>query len=97
MMNDDQPKPVVSLNKLAEDMDKPLTRMPPGILAKPTPTRGDLKQHNSLQSIAIACTKLTWKEAEKMGAAIQVKMKEGGQLTSAIQSWAEEWEKFGDE
>jgi hypothetical protein len=51
----------------------------------------------TLQTIAAAVTKLSWKEAEEMGAAINAKLKNGDSitgLTAAIQSWAHDWENF---
>jgi hypothetical protein len=52
-------------------------------------------QHTPLQVIGHAITRLTYKDAVKMGEAIQAKLKEG-ELTAAIQEWAADWEKFAD-
>jgi hypothetical protein len=77
-----------------EDYASPRTPLPP----LPTPTqdipRFGMKQHNTIQVIGHAITRLTWSEAEKMGTGIQIKMKEGVTLAAAIQAWAAEWEKF---
>jgi hypothetical protein len=55
----------------------------------------DDKKYSTLQAIAYSITRLTWREAESMGASIADKMKKDGEnLTAAIQAWAEEWEKF---
>jgi hypothetical protein len=51
--------------------------------------------HTPLQVIGHAITRLTYKDAVKMGEAIQAKLKEG-ELTAAIQEWAADWEKFAD-
>ena len=48
-----------------------------------------------LQVIGHAITRLTYKDAVKMGEAIQALLKEG-ELTAAIQEWAADWEKFAD-
>ena len=52
------------------------------------------RQVSSLQSIGRQVTQLTWKQAEWMGTQVQAKIKDGVSVTSAIQAWAEEWEKF---
>ena len=63
----------------------------------PYPTREPRErvQHTPLQVIGHAITRLTYKDAVKMGEAIQAKLKEG-ELTAAIQEWAADWEKFAD-
>ena len=53
-----------------------------------------------VQVIARDITKLTWREAEAMGRAIQEKAKGGGEgslLTQAIQDWAWAWQTFKEE
>lgn len=71
-------------------------------------TRPDGMPFTPLQAIAWAITRLTWREAEIMGAAIQAKLtgdrkgdplgstplSQSPQMASAIASWAEGWEKF---
>jgi hypothetical protein len=54
----------------------------------------DAVSHTSLQVIGHAITKLTWAEAEAMGTGVQIKMKDGVSIASAIQAWANDWEKF---
>jgi hypothetical protein len=50
--------------------------------------------HSAIQIIAHAITRLSWRDAESMGKAIQDKQKDGISTTEAIQVWAEEWESF---
>lgn len=67
------------------------TPLPPTPFHYPEPVA---VHHTAVQIIAYGISRLTWKEAEKMGAAIQIKMQDGITLTAAIQAWAEEWESF---
>jgi hypothetical protein len=101
-------KSSASMNKLENEInhvlktelskpDGPLlqaTPLPP--LPKPTKDipRYGVSQFTTMQVIAHAITKLTWKEAESLGAGIQAKVKDGVPLAAAIQAWAEDWEKF---
>jgi hypothetical protein len=84
---------VVDFERLEEEMGQHMTPLPAPSYDVP---RFGTDQHTTLQVIGHAITRLTWKDAEGMGAGIQVKMKEGGSLAAAIQAWAEEWEKFND-
>jgi hypothetical protein len=85
-------KPVVDLQRLRESIDKPSTFVPKALPG--SPAKSGESQYTALQLIGHAATRLTWRDAEKMGQAIQAKMKDGGSLTAAIQAWAEDWEKF---
>jgi hypothetical protein len=94
----------VDIDRLEADMQLPQTaqphRTPLPSMQGPSTTQGrpvrhyDAVQHTSLQVIGHAITKLTWAEAETMGTGVQVKMKEGVSVASAIQAWANDWEKF---
>ena len=93
-MNGNHP---VDLDRLANEIEdasaeihRTATPPPPSYSAEEEPRH----QHSALQLIAHAATRLTWREAESMGTSIQSKFKEGVSLTAAIQSWAEDWEKF---
>jgi hypothetical protein len=82
---------VVDFERLEDELEAHRTQLPqPGY---ETPRFG-ADQHTTLQVIGHAITRLTWKDAERMGAGIQAEMKEDKSLAAAIQAWAEEWEKF---
>jgi hypothetical protein len=61
-------------------------------------------QHTPLQVIGHAITRLTYKDAVKMGEEIFKKITRdvadgaptAAELTAAIQAWAADWEKFAD-
>ena len=61
-------------------------------------------QHTPLQVIGHAITRLTYKDAVKMGEDIFKKITRdvadgaptAAELTAAIQAWAADWEKFAD-
>ena len=54
----------------------------------------DRKAKTAVQIIAHGITQLRWRDAESMGESVKAKMKDGNNLTAAIQAWAEEWESF---
>jgi hypothetical protein len=72
----------------------------------PYPTREPRErvQHTPLQVIGHAITRLTYKDAVKMGEEIFKKITRdvadgaptAAELTAAIQAWAADWEKFAD-
>lgn len=103
-MNIFSSKQPVDMDQLERDVTQTLRGAPgqesgqvndPIPYAKPRPA----ERYAPLQVIGHAITRLTWKEAEAMGKAIAERMKDVKDmhdLTSAIQSWAAEWESFTD-
>jgi hypothetical protein len=84
---------VVDFERLEDEIGEHRTQLPrPGYDVP----RFGAAEHTALQVIGHAITRLTWKDAEKMGAGIQAQMKEDKSLAAAIQAWAEGWEKFED-
>lgn len=87
-------KPPIDLNRLsAEGLEGRPTKIPASqTLAHYAPKRGGVGHviPTALSGIAATITKLTWKEAEAMGAGIAAKMTDGTSLTAAIQTWADE-------
>jgi hypothetical protein len=97
--------PQLDFAKMEREIEQEMTSLPRSQRGQATrapsedkhyapPAVREREDHTAVQIIAHAITRLTWKEAEKMGVAIQDKVKDGGPLTAAIQAWAAEWEDF---
>ena len=86
---------------VAVDLDELEARIHEAQESSPTPyAPRERPAHTPLQVIGHAITRLTWKDAESMGKAIEALLaKETGSpqnVTGAIQAWAQDWEKFVD-
>ena len=82
-------RPVVDLNKLSQEVDQQLpARIPPSQRLETYKPKRNGMTSGALHEIAANITKLTWTEAERMGAGVEAKREESGSLTAAIQAWA---------
>src|SRR6516164_1717555 len=97
-------KPVaVDLDELEARIHEAHEGTSPPSAYDPRPPR-ERVQHTPLQVIGHAITRLTYKDAVKMGEDIFKKITRdvadgaptAAELTAAIQAWAADWEKFAD-